>query len=83
MTATTNKKTASKAVTTDYPFSVSRDADMIKTLRADPAYAEIYLQTALADIYQECGIPAFLIALRRVIDARAAGVRCALRLRIS
>jgi len=68
--ATTNKKTASKAVTIDYPPSVSRDADIIETLRADPAYAEIYLQTALEDIYQEGGIAAFLIALRRVIDAR-------------
>jgi len=69
MTATTKKKTAAKTMATDFPPAVSRDADMIETLRADPAYAEIYLQTALEDIYQEGGIPAFLIALRRVIDA--------------
>ncbi|WP_435929448.1 DNA-binding protein [Dryocola sp. BD613] len=43
---------------------------MIEELRADPAYAEIYLQTALDEIYEDGGIAAFLIALRRVIEAR-------------
>jgi len=59
-------ETASDAV----PASVSRDEEMIETLRANPEYAEIYLQTALEEIYEEGGVPAFLTALRRVIEAR-------------
>lgn len=65
--ATTQKSAvAAQAV----PPSVSRDAEIIETLRADPAYAEVYLQTALEEIYEEGGVPAFLTALRRVIEAR-------------
>lgn len=52
------------------PASVNRDAEMIETLRANPEYAEVYLQTALKEIYEEGGVPAFLTALRRVIEAR-------------
>lgn len=70
MSATINKETAVKAVTANLPPSVSRDAEMINTLRSDPAYAEVYLQTALEEIYEEGGVSAFLIALRRVIEAR-------------
>ncbi|WP_145534303.1 DNA-binding protein [Yersinia thracica] len=58
--------TAAKAVLP----STSRDVEMIEALRADPAYAEIYLQTALEEIYEIGGIAAFLTALRRVIEAR-------------
>lgn len=43
---------------------------MVAELRENPDYAEIYLQTALEDIYEEGGIAAFLIALRRVVEAR-------------
>lgn len=63
-----NKKTAVAPETV--PPSVSRDAEIIATLRADPAYAEIYLQTALEEIYEVGGVAAFLTALRRVIEAR-------------
>ncbi|WP_202303392.1 helix-turn-helix domain-containing transcriptional regulator [Dryocola clanedunensis] len=50
--------------------AVDHNIAMIEELRADPAYAEIYLQTALDEIYEEGGVAAFLIALRRVIEAR-------------
>ena len=50
--------------------SVDHDAAMIEELRANPEYAEIYLQTALEDIYEPGGIVAFLIALRQVIESR-------------
>ncbi|WP_128598973.1 addiction module antidote protein [Pantoea rodasii] len=43
---------------------------MVAELRENPDYTEIYLQTALEDIYEEGGIAAFLIALRRVVEAR-------------
>lgn len=49
---------------------VSHDDAMVAELRENPDYAEIYLQTALEDIYEEGGIAAFLIALRRVVEAR-------------
>jgi len=58
------------AATQDFPSITDRDALLIEELRNDPSYAEIYLQTALEDIYEEGGIPAFLTALRRVIEAR-------------
>lgn len=60
------------AVVTDGKFSrsVDHDAAMIAELRADPDYAETYLQTALEDIYEDGGVPAFLTALRRVVEAR-------------
>ena len=50
--------------------AVSHDNAMVAELRENPDYAEIYLQTALEDIYEEGGIAAFLIALRRVVEAR-------------
>ncbi|KGT90179.1 addiction module antidote protein [Enterobacter cancerogenus] len=50
--------------------AVSHDDAMVTELRENPDYAEIYLQTALEDIYEEGGIAAFLIALRRVVEAR-------------
>ncbi|SNY70577.1 addiction module antidote protein [Pantoea sp. GL120224-02] len=50
--------------------AVSHDDAMVAELRENPDYAEIYLQTALEDIYEEGGIAAFLIALRRVVEAR-------------
>lgn len=50
--------------------AVSHDDAMIAELRENPDYPEIYLQTALEDIYEEDGIAAFLIALRRVVEAR-------------
>lgn len=53
-----------------YPASVSHDEAVVKMLRENPSYAQIYLQTALEDIYEEQGVPAYLIALRRVIEAR-------------
>lgn len=69
MTATNKTDTTSIPVSQGFPPSVDRDALLIEELRADPAYAEIYLQTALEDIYEEEGVPAFLTALRRVIEA--------------
>ncbi|MCU5773976.1 putative addiction module antidote protein [Erwiniaceae bacterium BAC15a-03b] len=50
--------------------SVSHDDAMIAELRENPEYAEVYLQTALEDIYEEGGVGAFLTALRRVVEAR-------------
>ena len=50
--------------------AVCHDDAMVAELRENPDYAEIYLQTALEDIYEEGGIAAFLIALRRVVEAR-------------
>ena len=50
--------------------AVSHDDATVAELRENPDYAEIYLQTALEDIYEEGGIAAFLIALRRVVEAR-------------
>ncbi len=50
--------------------ALSHDDAMVAELRENPDYAEIYLQTALEDIYEEGGIAAFLIALRRVVEAR-------------
>ncbi len=70
MTTSRNKDSASEAVRGDFPRSVDHDSAMIDELKADPAYAEIYLQTALEDIYEEGGIAAFLTALRRVVEAR-------------
>ncbi|HBE9182118.1 TPA: DNA-binding protein [Serratia fonticola] len=70
MTATNKTEARPMAVAQEYPPAVDREAQLIAELRADPAYAEIYLQTALEDIYEEGGVPAFLTALRRVIEAR-------------
>ncbi len=70
MTVTNQTETVSMANTREFPSSVDRDALFIEELRADPAYTEIYLQTALDEIYEEGGVPAFLTALRRVIEAR-------------
>jgi len=50
--------------------SVSHDEAMVAELRENPEYAEIYLQTALEEIYEEGGVYAFLTALRRVVEAR-------------
>lgn len=50
--------------------SVSHDEAMVAELRENPEYAEIYLQTALEEIYEEGGVSAFLTALRRVVEAR-------------
>ncbi|RKQ41021.1 DNA-binding protein [Enterobacter sp. R1(2018)] len=55
---------------TEFEPAVDHNIAMIEELRADPAYAEIYLQTALDEIYEDGGVPAFLIALRQVIEAR-------------
>ncbi|MDR9891091.1 DNA-binding protein [Pseudenterobacter timonensis] len=53
-----------------FTSSVSHDEAVIQMLRENPHYAQIYLQTALDEIYEDQGIPAYLIALRRVIEAR-------------
>lgn len=70
MTKIENKKTSPTAVSGDFPPSVDHDMAIIEELKADPAYAEIYLQTALEDIYEEGGVAAFMTALRRVVEAR-------------
>lgn len=70
MTATNKTIPAPIVIAQDFPPAVDRETQLITELRADPAYAEIYLQTALEDIYEEGGVPAFLTALRRVIEAR-------------
>lgn len=69
MTAANKKETTREAVTTTAP-AVDRDKLMIEELRADPDYAELYLKTALEEINEEGGLGGFLIALRRVLEAR-------------
>ncbi|MTD25499.1 putative addiction module antidote protein [Erwinia sp. J316] len=39
-------------------------------IRENPGYAQVYLQTALEEIYEDGGIGAFLTALRHVVNAR-------------
>jgi probable addiction module antidote protein len=70
MTVIKKTQANSMDVAQNFPSAVDRDTQLIEELRADPAYAEIYLQTALEDIYEDGGVPAFLTALRRVIEAR-------------
>ena len=53
-----------------YSSSVSHHDAVVKMLREDPSCAQLYLQTALEEIYEDQGIPAYLIALRQVIEAR-------------
>lgn len=54
----------------NFPPTVDHDAATIAELKADPTYAETYLQLALENIYEDGGIAAFLTALRRVVEAR-------------
>ncbi|EMV7411146.1 DNA-binding protein [Enterobacter cloacae subsp. dissolvens] len=68
MTVASKKETANKAVTS--APAVDRDKLMIEELRADPDYAELYLKTALEEINEEGGLGGFLIALRRVLEAK-------------
>jgi probable addiction module antidote protein len=68
MTVASKKETANKAVS--IAPAVDRDKLMIEELRADPDYAELYLKTALEEINEEGGLGGFLIALRRVLEAR-------------
>lgn len=70
MTVTAKKEAAGKAAKIEYAPAVERDKLMIEELRADPDYAVVYLRTALEDINEEGGLGGFLIALRRVIEAR-------------
>ena len=53
-----------------FPSSVSHDEAVVKMLCENPSYAQLYLQVALDEIYEDQGIPAYLIALRRVIESR-------------
>lgn len=52
-----------------FSSTVSHDEAVVKMLRENPSYAQLYLQIALDEIYED-QIPAYLIALRRVIEAR-------------
>ncbi|EDG9918628.1 DUF3018 family protein [Salmonella enterica subsp. enterica serovar Typhimurium] len=54
--------------------AIDHDVAMIDELRADPAYAEIYLQTALEDIDEPGGAGAFLAALRHTHGATDPGL---------
>ena len=49
---------------------IRHDDAVVKMLREDHSCAQQYLQGALEEIYEEQGIPAYLIALRRVIESR-------------
>ena len=53
-----------------FSSTVSHDEAVVKMLRENPSYAQLYLQIALDEIYEDQGIPAYLIAHRRVIEAR-------------
>lgn len=70
MTVSSKKGAAGETLRQDFPPAVDYNDMLIAELREDPAYAEIYLQTALEDIYEPGGVAAFLTALRRVIEAR-------------
>ena len=50
-----------------FSSTVSHDEAVVKMLRENPSYAQLYLQIALDEIYEDQGIPAYLIALRRGI----------------
>ncbi|EOZ4483740.1 antitoxin MazE-like protein [Salmonella enterica subsp. diarizonae] len=56
------------------PPAIDHDVAMIDELRADPAYAEIYLQTALEDIDEPGGAGAFLAALRHTHETTSPGL---------
>ena len=66
MTVSAHKKAGHEA----HAPAVDRDKLMIEELRADPDYADLYLKTALEDINEPGGLAGFLIALRRVLEAR-------------
>lgn len=68
MTVNAKKEHAFEQVAT--APAVERDKLMIEALRADPDYADLYLKTALEEINEEGGLGGFLIALRRVLEAR-------------
>ena len=53
-----------------YSSSVSHHDAVVKMLRENPSYAQLYLQIALEEIYEDQRIPAYLIALRQVIESR-------------
>ncbi|HDR2620959.1 TPA: DNA-binding protein [Enterobacter chuandaensis] len=53
-----------------FSSSVNHNEAVVKMLREDPSSAQIYLNVALDEIYEDQGIPAYLIALRQVIEAR-------------
>lgn len=67
---TVTKKTAAASSAAEYAPAVDRDKLMIETLRAAPDYADEYLKTALEEINEPGGLGGFLIALRRVLEAR-------------
>ncbi|MFD2190768.1 addiction module antidote protein [Pistricoccus aurantiacus] len=48
----------------------SHDAAVIEMLRSDPDMAADYLRTAFNELDEEGGEPAFLMALRHVVEAR-------------
>lgn len=50
--------------------SVDHHEQVVQMLRENPQEAQLYLQIALEEIYEEQGVGAFLIALRQVIEAR-------------
>lgn len=50
--------------------SVSHHDAVVQMLRENPQDAQLYLQVALEEIYEEQSVGAFMIALRRVIEAR-------------
>lgn len=50
--------------------AIEHDSAVIDMIHDDPGFAQVYLQTALEDIYEDGGIGAFLTALRHVVNAR-------------
>lgn len=70
MTVTTKMTTPRKKGVAEHAPAVERDRHIIEELRAAPDYADLYLKTALEDINEPGGLGGFLIALRRVPEAR-------------
>lgn len=50
--------------------AIDHDAAVIAMIRENPEFAEVYLYTALEELYEEGGVGAFLTALRHVVNAR-------------
>jgi len=61
----------------------SHDDAVIEMLRSDPAMAVDYLRTAFDELDEEGGEPAFLMALRHVVEAQGGMAAVAERAKVS
>nr|WP_298410609.1 addiction module antidote protein [uncultured Halomonas sp.] len=61
----------------------SHDEAVIEMLRSDPTMAAEYLRTAFNELDEEGGEPAFLMALRHVVEAQGGMAAIAERAKVS